>query len=45
MILHGAAWMCFANIDGHQKLVKSFLSIPEQDEPSDQCMNKTTVEH
>lgn len=34
MILHGAAWICFANIGGHQKLkVKSFLSIPEQDGP------------
>lgn len=32
--------MCVANIDGHQNLVKSFLSIPEQDGPSVHCMSE-----
>lgn len=40
MILHRPAWMCFENIDAHQKVVKSFLSIPEQGGPSVWCMSE-----
>lgn len=35
--------MCFANIDGHQKLVKSFLSIPKQDGLSVQCVSEQNI--
>jgi len=31
MLLYAAAWMYLANIGGHHKLTKSFLSIPEDD--------------
>lgn len=40
MLLYGAAWMYFANIGGHHKLAKSFLSIPEHDGPSVQYMSE-----